>query len=68
MQHLMMTQVNLVENTLHAPYFFEFRHIFLINAPRLRQLMLDSLKTPEEVKNLFVVFHDVLGENGGEWR
>ncbi len=63
----MMTQVNLVENTLHSPYFFEFWHIFLINAPRLRQLMFDSLKTPEEVKYLFVVFHDVLGENCGQW-
>jgi hypothetical protein len=61
----MMAQVNFVKNTLHPLNFFEFLHIFLINAPRLRQLMFDSLKPPEKVKNLFVVFHDVLSENCG---
>jgi len=28
--------------------------------------MFDSLKTPEEVENLFVVFHDIFGENCGQ--
>lgn len=35
MKHLMMTQINLMKDTLHASDTLEFLNIFLVDTPRL---------------------------------
>jgi hypothetical protein len=66
MQHLMMHQVKTMKNVLGTSYLLEFLDVCLIKAPRLRQLVLDPFESPQEVKYLFVVVHNLLCEYSGQ--
>jgi len=62
-QHLVMTEVELMKDVLHAFNLLELLYILLVDAPRLRQLVLDALQAPEEAEHLLVVLHNIVSKN-----
>ncbi len=66
MLHFVMAKIEPVEDVLHTSDAHEFASVFHVHAPSLREQMLNSLYPPEEVEDLFVVFHDIRGKDGSQ--
>lgn len=62
-----MLEVENMEDTLHALNARELVHMLLVHPPRLIQLMLYSLETPQEIEYLLVTLHNFLSKYGRKW-
>jgi hypothetical protein len=68
MDHFMVAEVKFMEMLLHPLDFLKLMTVLLVFTPRLRELMLNTLKSQEEVKDLLVALHYILSEDCGKWR
>lgn len=58
-----MDEVEAMEHPLHAFDGLEFLEVLLVRTPGLGEQVLYALQAPEEVEDLFIRLHDVLGED-----
>ena len=61
----MVAEIKFMEMLLHAFDFFKLMTVLLVFTPRLRELMLNTLKSQEKIKDLLVALHYILSEDCG---
>ena len=67
MDHFVVAEIKFMEMFLHALDFLKLMTVLLVFTPRLRELMLNTLKSQEEIKDLLVALHYILSEDCGKW-
>jgi hypothetical protein len=61
--HLMVTEVELVEVLLHTSDLLKLVTVLLVLSPRLRQLVFNPFESQKKVEYLLVALHNILSEN-----
>ena len=67
MDHFVVAEIKFMEMFLHALDFLKLMTVLLVFTPRLRELMLNTLKSQEKIKDLLVALHYILSEDCGKW-
>ena len=55
-----------MKDVFHTLNLLKFVDMLFVGAPSVRELVLDTLNSPQEVEDLLVVVHHILSEDGGK--